>query len=86
MPNVKAWHFLGIYDQPQGDRLLQGLRVGGVFRRLLVQVRNHFLSGGRNRNSPFKDDGFGFDLLPIEAFVGVIVGANRRAFQREAGE
>src|SRR6267378_6953248 len=68
------------------ELLLEGFGVRGVLRRLLVQIRNQFLSGGRNGDSTLEHDGFCFDLLAIDALIAVIVRANRGAFQREAGE
>src|SRR5713101_8973597 len=66
--------------------LLQGFGVGEILWGLLVQVGNHFLSGGRNGDSTLENDGFCLDLLAINALIGVVVRANRRAFQREASK
>jgi len=44
------------------------------------------LSGGRNGDSTLENDGLRLDLLAIDALVGVVVRANRRAFQRETRE
>src|SRR4030081_2100711 len=77
----------GVRGKP-GDfeLLLEGIGVRQVLRRLLVQVRDHLLSGRWNSNSALEHDGFRFEFLAIEALVAVIVRANGRAFQREPGE
>src|SRR5882762_20221 len=56
--------------------LLQGFGVREILRRLLVQVGNHFLSGGRNGDSTLENNGFCLDLLAINALIGVVVRAN----------
>src|SRR5437660_12645499 len=60
--------------------------VRSVLRRLLVEIRNQFLSGGRKGDSTLEHDGFCFDLLAIESLMAVIVRANRGTFERAAGE
>src|SRR3979490_1530098 len=62
-----GWGAKAIDSEP----LLKGIGVRSVLRRLLVQIRDHFLRGRRNGHSALENDGFCFDLLAIDAFIGV---------------
>src|SRR5438270_9416049 len=60
--------------------------IGNILRRLPVQVADQLVRRWRYRHRTLEDDGFSFELLVVDLFVGIIVGPNSRAFQRDTGE
>src|ERR1700728_4639822 len=57
-----------------------------VLRAALVERGGQELRGRRNRNGAVQRDILGVQLLPVDAFVGVVIGTKRRAFERNAGK
>src|SRR5580704_5949737 len=65
---------------------LQRVGVGRVFGRLAVEVSDQFLRRRRYSYGPFEDDILRGQGFSIDARVGVIVRANRRAIEGNAGK
>jgi len=68
------------------ELLFQGIWVRKVLGGLLVENGNEFLRGRWNRYGTLADDGFRFDFLVVDLFVGAVVWPEAGAFEREAGK
>src|SRR5260221_14342275 len=69
-----------------GALFFQGDRVGLILRRKFIQQANKFSSGGGDAYFAFTDNLFGAEVAAVEFLVGAAVGAERGAFERNAGK
>ena len=61
-------------------------RSGLQVRRSLLQPRKQLVRRIRSMQPRFGDDVFRRNGLAVNALVGIVIRANRRAFERDAGE